>query len=225
MYEGIILAGGNAWRLKPEIWIPKPLLKLNSSTLLERQINWLSKYDFKNIFVTIDADFLNYVFQEELNLLSKYSNIEWIVEKEKLGTGGAIKNAIKQIYSNVFYVFNIDDIVFYDPRTLFNVEYTTNILVSKPRLGYGRIHLRDNRVSRFQEKPVLDFYVSCGHYVLNKSIIDYLPDEGDWERNALPKLAKDKKLGALKYSGEWLTINNFKEYLNAKEYFKNNKLY
>ena len=211
MTEAIILCGGAGWRLKPHTWIPKPLLPLletpTKKTLLDLQIEWLRKHGFERIILATNQ-----------HLETSHEVIE-VIEKEKLGTGGAVKNALKGVTEERVYVMNVDDIVSYNPQNLF--EYSdagAAILLARPHIGFGVVKLEGDFVIGFEEKPLLDFYVSAGHYVFKREIIEkYFPDRGDLEREALPILATNKLLKGMKLEGEWYTINTYKDYINVKK--------
>jgi len=212
MNEAIILAGKDSWRLKPDIWIPKPMLKLNNFTLLEQQIRWLVSNKIEHIIVASDQKYNIHP------LLENY--VTWSLEDHR-GTGGAVLIASDYLEGDSCYIMNVDDIVFYNPLLLTLPDCQARILVSKPRIGYGRVELRHDLVLGFKEKPLLDFYVSCGHYFFKKHIINrYFPDYGNLEDKVLPELAHRRILSAMRLRGKWITINTMKDYLQAKEIFK-----
>ncbi len=219
-YEAIILCGGEGWRLKPDTWTPKPLLKLGADeTLLDRQIGWLREHDFSNIVLAS-----NRMFPE-----STYFNSEFLqtsLEEKKLGTGGAIKKAATLVNEDQFYVMNVDDIIFYDPRKLF--EYADRgaaVLLAQPLLLFGKITTRGSMVTKFEDRPLLNIWVSAGHYVFSKKLATkYFPDEGDFERRAMQELVKSKLLKGLKYRNDWLTVNNVKDLIKVQEYLKTAKI-
>jgi len=216
--EAIILCGGTSWRLKPHTWIPKPLLPLkekpNKQTLLDLQIEWLKKNGIKKIVLATNQNFE-----------TKY-DVVWVVEKQKLGTGGAVKNALKFIDENEVYVMNVDDMVSYNPKELFSYsDVGAAILLAKPHIGFGVAKAENSFVIGFEEKPKVDFYVSAGHYVFKRRIIEeYFPDIGDLERETLPVLARNRLLKGMKLNGEWYTINTYKDYLTVKHLLENEKI-
>jgi len=53
--EAIILCGGSGWRFKPDIWVPKPKLKINDETLIAHQVNWLKKHGFNRIILATNT--------------------------------------------------------------------------------------------------------------------------------------------------------------------------
>ena len=73
------------------------------------------------------------------------------------------------------------------------------------------------KVTNFIEKPVIDKFVSCGHYVFNRKLIEeLLPDVGDLEQTLLKDLAKMGLLYAHVLKGRWITINTYKELIEAR---------
>ena len=214
-YEAIVLCGGEGWRLKPDTWTPKPLLKISGQeTLLDRQIRWLLEHDFTNIILAANRSFPESTF---------FTNpaVQPCIERRKLGTGGAVKRAITLINTEQVYVMNVDDIAFYDPEKLF--EYFTKgaaMLLAQPQLPFGKTTLQGDIIKKFEHRPTLDKWVNAGHYVFTKEIIrKYFPDEGDFEPKIMQKLAEDKHLRGLKYAGDWLTLNTMKDLIRIREYF------
>ena len=105
-YDVVILAGGLGRRLKKILQgIPKPLVRLNKNIFfLDLILSQLSNLDVNNIFISISKS-KEEIFKEYLKLRN-YKNISLVVEKQKLDTGGAIKNVIikKKIKQNFICV-------------------------------------------------------------------------------------------------------------------------
>ena len=208
--DAVILCGGSGWRLKPNTWVPKPKLKINHETLIARQVNWLRRNGIDRIILaTNNKD------------LIEDPSVVYSIEKKKLGTGGAVKKAVEKVKENKVYVMNVDDIVFYDPKELYKyADKGAAILMAKPRLPFGRILTSNTYITRFEQKPTLNFYVNAGHYVFKKSVIEkFFPDEGDMELQTLQILADRKMLRGYPYDGLWLTINTMKDLLAVREHF------
>lgn len=211
MTEAIILAGGEGWRLKPATWVPKPLLKIDKQTLIDRQISWLLSNGFENIVVASSIEDLT------------KQPVKYSIEKNALGTGGATKKAFKQIEGDIAYVMNVDDIVFYDPNELF--EYASKgagVLLAKPTLPFGRVTFGNGtEVIRFQHRSTLDSYVSAGHHVFKKAIVEkYFPEKGDFEFTTMQRLADKRILHGYIYHGMWFTINTMKDLIQARTYLR-----
>jgi NDP-sugar pyrophosphorylase family protein len=209
--EAIILAGGEGWRLKPATWVPKPLLKINKKTLIDHQIDWLRTHEFENIVVASNRTDLT------------KEPVIYSVEEENLGTGGATKKAFEHIKGKVAYVMNVDDLVFYDPKELFDYAGKgAGILLAKPQIPFGTVTLANGiDVIRFQQRRTLDFYVSTGHYVFKRTVVEKLfPDNGDFEFTAMQRLADKKLLQGYTYHGMWFTLNTMKDLIDVQRFFK-----
>jgi len=223
-----VLAGGRSLRMKPDIDTPKPLLEIKGScTLLERQIKWLQHYNFDRVVLAVSRE----VADQLPTSITSIFNVELSVEESKLGTGGAARNALDRTSGRYLYMCNCDDIVFYDPNTLVSCSAVdsagVSVLLGKARSPYGRVWLNeDYRIVRFEEKPILPYLVSLGHYCFDRAIVErYFPDQGDLERVVMGDLVQRGVVKGLVYDGVWLTVNNLKQYLKAVEYFKQRDLY
>ena len=80
--------------------------------------------------------------------------------------------------------------------------------------------LDNDQVSQFTEKPLGDgSYINGGFFVLNKKIINYIPD-GDfvvWEQEPLFNLSKDNELGAFKHNGFWRPVDTLRDKIILEE--------
>jgi len=185
-------------------------LPFGKFSLLEIQIKWLLKHEFDRVVVATTKE----VAEE----LPPIEHVSLSLEQEKLGTAGAVKHGLLTLTNNYVYVFNVDDLVLkFNPLDLITKakERGAALLVAKPRLGFGRIQTRGDLALRFQEKPLLDFYVSVGHAVFRRDLIQQFPDVGSLEEQVLPKLASDRKLSIIRWKGDWHTINTFRDYMMA----------
>ena len=94
--KAMILAAGEGKRLQPlTLKTPKPLLKVGPSSLIEDQINRLSKLGV-NEFV-INISYLGEQIKQSLRNHSHFQDISFIEEPFPYGTGGALVNAMDQL--------------------------------------------------------------------------------------------------------------------------------
>ena len=111
----LILCAGLGKRLNPlTLTTPKPLLKLDNITILERCLNMIIKLGVKKIFLnTFHLGNQIFEFIENKKFPIDIQTIE--DGKEILDTGGGIFNMIKNSQDNDFIIFN--------PDTLWNEDY------------------------------------------------------------------------------------------------------
>ncbi|EAI3784746.1 nucleotidyltransferase family protein [Campylobacter jejuni] len=131
--QAIILCGGLGTRLKSVIKdIPKPMAPINDKPFLEFIFEYLKKQGIKEVILAVSYkhEVIKEYFKDEfLDIKVKYS-----IEKEPLGTGGAIKEALKFI-KNETYVLNGD--------TFFDID------LSKLKLNGSRICLALKQMNDF----------------------------------------------------------------------------
>ena len=101
--KAVILAGGFGKRLRPLTEsIPKPLVEIGGKTILERQIEWLGNNDIKEIILCIGFlkdKIIEYINNEKSNTIS----LKYVIEKEPLGTGGALLNSKELLKVKTFF--------------------------------------------------------------------------------------------------------------------------
>ena len=116
--KAMILSGGRGKRLRPLTdTIPKPLIKINGTPLIVWSINYLKKFGITDIILC--TGYRSKQIEEYLNKNNNLNcKIDYSVEKEALGTGGAIKKAIKKISNKSFIVINGDIITNIDLKKI-----------------------------------------------------------------------------------------------------------
>ncbi|EGT3461027.1 NTP transferase domain-containing protein [Campylobacter coli] len=172
--QAIILCGGLGTRLKSVIKdIPKPMAPINDKPFLEFIFEYLKKQGIKEVILAVSYKYeviQEYFKDEFLSIKIKYS-----IEKEPLGTGGAIKEALKFI-KNEAYVLNGD--------TFFDIDLTklklngNRICLALKQMNdfdrYGTVNVdKHGFVISFEEKVFKkQGLINGGIYLLKKDIFD-----------------------------------------------------
>ena len=115
----LVLCAGYGKRLNPlTLELPKPLLKLNNITLLEKTFNLIKSLGIKK--VKLNTFYLKKKIKNFVNDLNLGLDIEIIEDGNQiLNTGGGILNMIKESSEENFIVFN--------PDTIWSNEYVSCI--------------------------------------------------------------------------------------------------
>jgi len=211
----LILAGGKGKRLRPLTDnIPKPLIQLNNIPIIEWQIRYFKKFGV-NDFV-ICAGYKSDQIIKYLNS-NVNANIEYSIEKEPLGTGGAIKNAKKLLDTESFFVINGDILTNIDLQQL--QKKSNSISAIQLRSTFGILNIKEELVKGFMEKPIIpDYWINAGVYHLSSDILDELPTKGNIEDTAFPLLANNGKLSCIKYPDVfWYSIDSHKDIEECSE--------
>ena len=201
--NAIIIAGGQGSRMECDL--PKPLVEVRGKAILAYQLDYLLNSRLIDTIILA----LGHRAEEVIEYIKLYfpeAPIEFTVEHEALGTGGAIKLALQKVNSDFVLVLNCDDITDIDLNELKKIKENT-VCVAHPQLPFGLVK-EEAGYAVFEEKPVLADWVSCGWYILKRGeLLDITPDKSSIEYDVFPKL----KLKLYKHEGFWQTINTKKD--------------
>ena len=224
--KALILAGGRGTRLRPLTdKIPKSLIPINNIPLIARSIKYLKKFEMTDIIICT-----GYKTKQIEMYVKKNKNfgckIEYSIEKTPLGTGGAIKKAIKNITDKSFIVINGDVVTNIDLKKILKKPNT--IAANELKTKFGTMKIKNDKILKFNEKTdVENVWMNPGLYHLNSDIIRILPNKGSLEAEIFPKLVKMKSLHTVKFKNVvWHSIDSFKdielctEEINSKKHAK-----
>ena len=139
--KALILAGGRGKRLRPLTdKTPKPLIPINNIPLIVRSIKYLKKFGINEIVVCsgYKAKQIELYLKKNKNFGCK---IEHSVEKTPLGTGGAIKKAIKNLVDNSFIVINGDVVTNINLKKILKSTNTIAAIELKTKFGTMQIKI------------------------------------------------------------------------------------
>ncbi len=225
--EAIILAGGLGTRLRKAVDnIPKPMAPVAGKPFLEHILNELSNFDFEHIILAVG--YKHEVIQDYFGASYKNMQLSYSIEKELLGTGGAILQATQFLHSEETFVINGD--------TFFKVDYAQMeeeakhlksdlCMALKPMKNfdrYGSVNLQEKRVVGFKEKQKLsEGLINGGIYWLKKSLLEAYPIETrfSFETDLMPKEVGNKKIIGFVSDSYFVDIGIPEDYKIADTYF------
>ncbi len=217
--EAILLVGGFGTRLRPLTnHRPKPMLPIASLPVTEHQLAMARRAGIKRIVLA--TSYMSDVFIPYFGDGSKWGmEIKYAVEKEPLGTGGAIRNAAKELSGDQqIVIFNGDVLSSHnlkaqlDLHIASNADVTLHLTPVDDARAYGCVPTdADGRVTAFLEKmdnPVTNT-INAGCYVFDKSVLDSIPENEvvSVERQTFPQLIEaNKKVMGFIEKAYWLDI-------------------
>jgi mannose-1-phosphate guanylyltransferase len=153
--------------------------------------------------------------------------LEYTVEDEPLGTGGAIGFAARELEGS-FFALNGDSLREADLEELVRFHRSAGAkatilltpVADPSRYGLVRI-AADGRVSTFLEKPrpeeIDTDLINAGLYVLEPDVLELVPPDRpvSIERDVFPRLATDGAVYGLPLDGYWLDVGTPESYLQA----------
>ncbi|MBZ4019332.1 nucleotidyltransferase family protein [Streptomyces purpurogeneiscleroticus] len=190
MTEAILLVGGKGTRLRPlTVHTPKPMVPAAGVPFLTHQLARARAAGVEHIVLA--TSYLAEVFEPYFGDGAEWGlHLEYVTEKEPLGTGGAIRNVAHRLHSgpdDPVLIFNGDILTGLDIAALVRTHRETSADVSlhltrveDPR-AYGLVPTDGTgRVTAFLEKPqtpeeIVTDQINAGAYVFNRSVIDAIP--------------------------------------------------
>ncbi|MFB8212401.1 sugar phosphate nucleotidyltransferase [Streptomyces sp. NPDC008163] len=222
--EAILLVGGKGTRLRPlTVHTPKPMVPAAGVPFLTHQLARARAAGVEHIVLA--TSYLAEVFEPYFGDGSSLGlHIEYVTEREPLGTGGAIRNVAHRLASGPdepVLIFNGDILTGLDIRALVTSHADSGADVSlhltrveDPR-AFGLVPTDDTgRVTAFLEKPqtpeeIVTDQINAGAYIFRRSVIDTIPAGRpvSVERETFPGLLADgAHLQGMVDSTYWLDL-------------------
>ena len=230
----VILCGGYGSRLgNLTKKIPKPLLPIHQKSFLTFLIEYLDRYKFKKIFLL--CHYKNKLFNNFKNKLDKEIKknikIEIINEKQKLDTGGAIKNIYKKLDKN-FLSINGD--------TYFNINLN-NFFIKNKSKKFTNMIVSSNTYNKSSTSVIYDKKTKIikslkkrdkskknithsGFTLINRDHLKLVKKKiFNLEKDLFESLIKKKKLVCTNYKQIFYYIGSPKTFKNANNFIVNAK--
>ena len=239
----VILAGGVGSRLSEETTSkPKPLVEIGGMPIIWHIMMIYKKFGLNDFIIC--CGYKGYMIKEYFaNYFMHSSNVKIDVKKNDIkvsggkiqnnlkiklvdtgkntATGGRIKKVSKYLndtfcltYGDGVANINIDKLIKFHKK---NKKLATMTVVNPPT-RFGSVELKNQIVTKFNEKPIVNnSWINGGFFVLEPAILKYIKgNDTMWEQEPLKKLSKQKKVMAFKLKDFWHPMDTLrdKRYLN-----------
>lgn len=226
----LILAGGLGTRLRGKVDdVPKVLAKVAGRPFLEYLLDQLMETSVNKVVLCtgyMAENISGYFGNRYRNTLE----ITYSREEEPLGTGGALRLAVKSVKSDVLMVMNGDSYINADlneymkwyagsgkPASLLLTEVNNASRYGKVTVG------SDDRVISFNEKNTSSEQglINAGIYIMKKSLLKEIPlgTKYSLEYDYFPKLVKEGSLYGFRSGPELIDIGTPESYVQAQDFF------
>ncbi|EQB87117.1 dTDP-glucose pyrophosphorylase [Clostridium punense] len=215
----VIMAGGRGTRLYPYTKIlPKPLIPIGETPIMERIINRFVEYGCNDFYATVN--YKKNMIKSYFNDLEKPYNLHFVEEDKPLGTGGSL-HILKGVINKTFFISNCDiivdanysDILKYHKSKKNKVTMVTSL--KHFVIPYGVIHIDDNEiVNKIEEKPEFTYLVNTGMYVVEPEALEDIPENQYFDFPTLYEyyIEIGEKVGVYPISeGSWMDMGQIDE--------------
>jgi mannose-1-phosphate guanylyltransferase/phosphomannomutase len=228
--KAVIMAGGEGTRLRPQTSnLPKPMLPLVGTPMMEHIVALLQRHGITDIVVTVA--FLPNAIRSYFGNGSELGvRMVYATEESPLGTAGSVGNAKDELRER-FLVISGDVLTDIDLTEVIAFHEKNGALatialsaVENP-LEFGIVITReDGTIERFLEKPgwgqVFSDTINTGIYVLEPEIFERIPEgrSVDFSSEVFPAvLEAGEPLYGYVADGYWEDVGTTAAYLKAHE--------
>lgn len=221
--QALILAGGLGTRLSSVIPdLPKPMAPVAGKPFLQLLLESLYKKGFSTAILSegyLSEKIISYFGNSYRDMA-----ITYVIEKTPLGTGGAIREALKQANQDYIYIFNGDTFVDFDVSGSEHLwrEVQSPIIVGR-KVGdvdrYGKLLIEDQRIVGFSEKGLVGpGIINAGYYIVPTNLSSKFPEKEkfSFEKDFLSQSVALNKYYLYLADGIFIDIGIPEDYLTAQ---------
>ncbi len=219
----IILCAGMGSRMQHlTAEVPKPMVKIDGKTLIEHHLDYLDK---NKIYKLVITTFYKSETLERFILslpISKKFEIYFSKEKELLGTAGGVKNALRFLGKDPFFIIN-NDSIFADEKPAFKLlELSWKpeimpmlLLLTRKENSFGYWLNGDfdknNQGQLNQNNPYREF-INPGMYITDYRLFNNYSEEKLEFPTVFKDLIEQQKLYGVVHQGKWFHIGDLEAY-------------
>jgi NDP-sugar pyrophosphorylase family protein len=178
--SAVVLAGGRGQRLQPVTdTVPKPLLMVGRTTILERMLDRLARAGITDVHLSVN--YKAEAIEQRVGDGSAYGvNVTYLREHKVLHTAGALsllpsRPAGPLVVLNAKLVTSLDFARVVDFHREEQAAMTVGAMEYGVQIPYGVLRLDGPQVTAIDEKPTLRTLCSAGIYVLSPEVVDLVP--------------------------------------------------
>lgn len=225
-FPAIVLAGGLGTRLRDVVNdLPKCMAPVNGKPFLHYLLQYLSAQGVKHVVLAVG--YKREAIMQHFGAMYLNIGIQYSVEEEPLGTGGAIKQAMTLV-SDGAYVLNGDTFFDIDLCALrdFYFDTTSHIaLALKPMRNfsrYGSVIRQGERIVSFEEKKRLNHgLINGGAYFLHKRVMEETGEQKfSFEKDVLEKQVSSQMFCGKIFDNYFIDIGIPEDYARVQADFK-----
>lgn len=216
----VIMAGGLGMRLRPLTEsVPKPMLQVHGTPMLEHIIGRLAEQGFRRFCLSVNyrSEVIKDYFGDGK---SRGVDIAYIEEEKPLGTGGALSLLPALNVPERIIVMNGDLLTTLNFRELLGFHSdqggvaTMAVRDYSIRIPYGVVQTEGARFVDLVEKPAHSYFVNSGIYVLDAECLKLIPDNEFFDLPDLFKLLREnnKRVTVFPVREEWVDIGSLRDY-------------
>ncbi|WP_420963328.1 nucleotidyltransferase family protein [Brucella sp. IR073] len=207
----VIMVGGLGTRLRPITeTVPKPMIEIGGKPILERILERFRTQGFRRI--TLCVNHLAEIIEQHFADGAKFGlEIDYVRETKRMGTAGAL-SLLQERPEYPLIVMNGDVLTSVNFLQLIAFHYENDAIATmglnryQYQIPYGVVEVVNQHIAGFSEKPVFDFLVNAGIYVISPAALDLIPQNHFFDMPALFERIRPEKRAAFPLHEYWLDV-------------------
>ena len=212
----VILAGGFGTRLAEETdVIPKPMVSIGGTPILEHIMNYYSMFGHKEFIIALGykADVIREYF---INNPRHDLCIQLVDTGLETSTGGRVKFLEPLLHQEFMLTYgdglsnvNLDALIYHHKKS----NRIATVTAVRPPARFGTIEISNGLVTKFAEKDPQDSgWINGGFFVCNKSILGVILDPTESLESApMRMLVEMGQLASYQHSGWWQPMDTLRD--------------
>jgi glucose-1-phosphate cytidylyltransferase len=218
-----ILCGGRGTRLQERTHaIPKALVEIGGKPILWHVIRIYAAQGFRRFMLLTGylgdmiADFaVGERWPEQVE-------VECVDTGPDTPTGGRVARIADRLRDRTFCLTYADGVADIDLAALLafhgREDALATMTVVRPHSQWG-IAVIDGgeRITGFQEKPRLDYWINGGFFCVEPGFLDYVEETSVLERDPMERVAAEGRLAAFRHHGFWDCMDTYKDAVTLED--------
>ncbi|MBF0283186.1 MAG: nucleotidyltransferase family protein [Magnetococcales bacterium] len=218
----VLMAGGLGSRLAPLTQeCPKPLLKIGSKPILEIILESFVEAGFRHFYFSVN--YRKQMIHRHFGNGEKWGvSIQYVEEPDRLGTAGSLA-LLPEKPRLPFFVMNGDLLTKIDFGQVLSFHHehqskaTMCVRKVEQAIPYGVVDLDGPRLLNIVEKPVEEYFVNAGIYLLDPVVLSLIPPGSPLDMPDLFRMTLERGLtaAAFPFLEYWLDIGRMGDFQQA----------
>lgn len=235
----VLFCGGFGTRLREHSdVIPKPLVEIGNRPILWHLMKYYAHYGHKDFILCLGykgelikqffLDYNSYLYRDFIlkeggrSIDPEESDIaDWTIQFVDTGLHSNIGQRLVSVrdllagekaflanYSDQLSDFSLPNLLeFHQDKNM-----VASFLSARPAHSFHQLEVDDDGVVRkFGAAADSDYWINGGYMVLSQEIFDYIEEGDELVEAPFARLIAERRLGSLKYSGFWASMDTFKD--------------
>lgn len=231
--SAVILAGGDPESLWiPEMKVYRPLVSIGARTLIEDIVLKIRAAGFENIYVVGTNPIITEIYSVLRNGKEFHVNLEYIEEREVLGTAKSlqmIQNKVRSDFlmvpADTYFDFNLSALQSFHLKQKNSATFAIYSRTTFDSKYKGVVEMNGSRITKHTERPEkpTTHLIKTMIGIINPEVFEYIPAGNvhyTLENHVIPELVRDRKCFGYLVSGDWFNLHGIDDLNQLHQFLK-----